>query len=45
MVIGEYAMYVCWMIRHFDSNPWAERIDDPKHEWLYNPEVITWPEK
>ncbi len=40
-----YAMYVCWMIRHFDGNPWTQRIDDPKHEWLYNPEAKIWPEK
>ena len=29
-----YAMYYCWMIRHFEDNPWTERINDPDHTWL-----------
>ena len=31
-----YAMYTCWMIRHLDGNPWAERIDDERYTWLYD---------
>lgn len=30
-----YRMYYVWMIRHFDGNPWTQRIDDPDHAWLY----------
>lgn len=29
-----YRMYTCWMIRHFDNNPWTDRIDDPQHTWM-----------
>jgi len=29
-----YPMYYVWMIRHFDGNPWTDRIFDPKHVWL-----------
>lgn len=29
-----YRMYTCWMIRHFDHNPWTDRIDDPEHTWM-----------
>ncbi len=29
-----YRMYYAWMIRHFDGNPWTERVNDPKHTWL-----------
>lgn len=31
-----YKMYTCWMIRHFDGDPWTDRIDDPDHTWLYD---------
>ncbi len=31
-----YPMYYVWMIRHFEGNPWTDRIFDPKHEWLLN---------
>lgn len=31
-----YRMYTCWMIRHFDDNPWTDRIDDPRYTWLYD---------
>lgn len=31
-----YQMYTCWMIRHFDGNPWKDRIDDPEHTWMLN---------
>lgn len=31
-----YRMYVCWMIRHLEGNPWTDRIDDPDHVWLYD---------
>lgn len=29
-----YRMYTCWMIRHFDGDPWTDRIDDPQHLWM-----------
>ncbi|MCI1965249.1 MAG: 5-deoxy-glucuronate isomerase [Oscillospiraceae bacterium] len=29
-----YPMYYVWMIRHFDGNPWTDRIFDPEHAWL-----------
>lgn len=29
-----YRMYYSWMIRHLDSNPWMDRIDDEDHKWL-----------
>jgi len=31
-----YPMYYVWMIRHFDGNPWTDRIFDPAHAWLLN---------
>lgn len=31
-----YKMYTCWMIRHFDNDPWTDRIDDTDHIWLYD---------
>lgn len=31
-----YQMYTCWMIRHFDGNPWTDRIDDERYTWLYD---------
>jgi 5-deoxy-glucuronate isomerase len=29
-----YPMYYVWMIRHFEGNPWTERIFDSAHTWL-----------
>jgi 5-deoxy-glucuronate isomerase len=29
-----YPMYYVWMIRHFEGNPWTDRIDDPRYVWL-----------
>lgn len=29
-----YRMMYVWMIRHFDGNPWTDRIDDPQHLWI-----------
>lgn len=29
-----YRMMYVWMIRHFDGNPWTDRIDDPQHQWM-----------
>lgn len=29
-----YPMYYVWMIRHFDGQPWTDRIEDPDHTWL-----------
>lgn len=40
-----YAMYYCWMIRHFDGNPWTDRIDEEEHKWLLEKDVKIWPEK
>jgi 5-deoxy-glucuronate isomerase len=31
-----YPMYYVWMIRHFDGDPWTDRIDDPRYTWLLN---------
>ncbi|ROR31576.1 5-deoxyglucuronate isomerase [Mobilisporobacter senegalensis] len=31
-----YQMYTCWMIRHFEGDPWKARIDDPEHIWMLN---------
>lgn len=39
-----YAMYYCWMIRHFDNNPWTERIDLDEHKWLLEKDIKIWPE-
>ncbi|SFL83893.1 5-deoxy-glucuronate isomerase [Halanaerobium salsuginis] len=38
-----YAMYICWMIRHLEENPWIDRVDEPEHKWLYNPAAKIWP--
>jgi 5-deoxy-glucuronate isomerase len=40
-----YAMYYCWMIRHFDNNPWTERVDLEEHKWLLEKNTKIWPEK
>lgn len=33
-----YAMCYMWGIRHLPGNPWQKtRIDDPGHEWLWQP--------
>ncbi|MGB7594832.1 MAG: 5-deoxy-glucuronate isomerase [Erysipelotrichaceae bacterium] len=40
-----YAMYFCWMIRHFDGNPWTSRNDDPAHLWLIEKDAKIWPNK
>ena len=40
-----YAMYYCWMIRHFEGNPWTERIDEEEHKWLLEKDVKIWPDK
>ncbi|MDF1494960.1 5-deoxy-glucuronate isomerase [Caproiciproducens sp. CPB-2] len=29
-----YPIYYVWMIRHFDGDPWTDRIFDPAHTWL-----------
>jgi 5-deoxy-glucuronate isomerase len=29
-----YPMYYVWMIRHFDGDPWTDRVFDPAHVWL-----------
>lgn len=39
-----YAMYYTWMIRHLPDNPWADRIDDPQHEWTRDPNAKIWEE-
>jgi 5-deoxy-glucuronate isomerase len=32
-----YPMYCCWMIRHFDNDPWLKtRTDDERFTWLLN---------
>lgn len=37
-----YAMFYVWMIRHFDGNPWTDRIDDPAHVWLHDKDAVIW---
>ncbi len=35
-----YAMCYMWGIRHLPGNPWQKtRIDDPGHEWLWQPDA------
>lgn len=29
-----FPMYYCWMIRHLDGDPWADRIVDPRYTWI-----------
>ena len=29
-----YPMYIVWMIRHLDGNPWTSREEDPDHLWM-----------
>jgi 5-deoxy-glucuronate isomerase len=29
-----YPMYVAWMIRHLEGEPWMDRVDDPDHTWM-----------
>jgi 5-deoxy-glucuronate isomerase len=40
-----YVMYICWMIRHLENNPWTSRINDPAHVWLFDKNVKIWPDK
>lgn len=37
-----YAMYYTWMIRHFDDNPWQDRIYEPEHKWMMEPDAKFW---
>ncbi len=37
-----YAMFYVWMIRHFENNPWVDRIDDPAHTWLHDKNADIW---
>ncbi|GKH33388.1 5-deoxy-glucuronate isomerase [Muricomes sp. OA1] len=32
-----FQMYTCWMIRHFDGNPWlqTDRCEDERYTWLH----------
>jgi 5-deoxy-glucuronate isomerase len=36
-----YRLFTCWMIRHFDGNPWTDRIDDPRYTWLLSESYET----
>lgn len=31
-------MYTCWMIRHFDNNPWLRQNcnEDERYIWLHD---------
>ncbi len=40
-----FSMYYCWMIRHLKDNPWVSRDNDPRYNWLLEPDVKIWPEK
>ncbi len=35
-----YPMYVVWMIRHLDGNPWTDRVDDPEHLWMVDTPIV-----
>ena len=35
-----YNMYIAWMIRHLEDNPWTDRIDDPDHLWMVETPII-----
>lgn len=35
-----YTMYIVWMIRHLDGNPWTDRIDDPDHLWMIDNPIV-----
>ena len=35
-----YPMYVVWMIRHLDGNPWTTRVDDPEHLWMVDEPIV-----
>lgn len=35
-----YPMYVVWMIRHLDNNPWTTRVDDPDHLWMVDTPIV-----
>lgn len=37
-----YAMYYAWMIRHLEGKPWTDRVDDPDHTWLHDPNAKLW---
>ncbi len=30
-----FKLYICWMIRHLDGDPWTDRIDDERYTWIY----------
>lgn len=38
-----FAMWYCWMIRHFDNNPWTERVNDERYTWLLEKDAMIWP--
>lgn len=38
-----FAMWYCWMIRHFDNNPWTERVNDQRYTWLLEEDAVIWP--
>jgi len=40
-----YAMHYTWMIRHYENNPWIDRVNDPDHEWLLDPNADIWSPK
>lgn len=35
-----YPMYVVWMIRHLEGNPWVGRVDDPDHLWMVDTPIL-----
>ena len=40
-----YAMHYTWMIRHLKDNPWTDRVNDPAHLWLLEPNPDIWEPK
>ena len=46
-----FLMYTCWMIRHFDNNPWLRQNcnEDERYIWLhdakFNPETNAFEKK
>ncbi len=37
-----YAMYIIWIIRHFDDNPYTAPIFLPEYNWVAEPDADIW---
>lgn len=40
-----YALYICWMMRNLDGNPFVSKTEDDKYKWLLDDDVKIWPDK